>query len=254
MPDLQEMIANGEPVYVLNRTGKYLEKQGPYILEFKEGGKRAHTVIVPATRFPFLLSGHVPPKLLAQSTELYAAFTKGILELMNPKDAKEEMEDPIAQKVVANAMRKFQPTTRTAKPPPELIGTDDQTSRIPPGADKGISGIPEARTQLRVADSESGVNPTVEQIIMDLKSDPTLREEKYLELAGMEGLTQDDFGFILTRCKKFKKIQQWSRGELADLVGEKGVAEVAAEHALDDGDDEDEEPVATKKRGRRRRK
>jgi len=237
MPDLQELIANGDPIYVLNRTGRYLEKQGPYILEFKEGGKRAHTVIVPATKFPFLLSGHVPPNLLAQSTELYAAFTKGILELMEPDAAQAEMEDPVAQKVVANAMRKFQPTTRKAKAPPELIGTDDRTNRIPPGADKGISGIPETRSQLRVAESESGVNPTVEQIVMDLKSDPTLREEKYLELAGMEGLTQDDYGHVMVNLKKHKQILQWARTSLADMIGEDGVAAVEADHFMEDEDE-----------------
>jgi len=254
MPDLQELIANGEPIYVLNRTGHYLEKQGPYILEFKEGGKRAHTVIVPATKFPFLLSGHVPPNLLAQSTELYAAFSKGILELMEPTKAQEAMEDPVARKVVENAMRKFQPTTRKTKPMPDMIGTDDRTDRVPPGADRGISGIPETRTQLRVAESESDVNPTVEQIIMDLKSDPTLREEKYLELAGMEGLTQDDYGHVMVNCKKHKQILQWARASLADLVGEDGVAEVEAEYLAEEGVEEEDGVVFKPTRGRRRRK
>ena len=255
--DVQELVRNNQPIYVYNRTGKYLEKQGPYVLEIRDGNRRAAQVIIPATKYPFLVSGHVPAKLLAESTEFYAALSKGILELADPDAARKIMESSIAQQVQEQALRRFQPVRRESKAPPELTPSN-RTDLRPSGADKGISGLPETSTPLVVAGArgEDGkddelvedVNATVLQIVMDLNSDSALYEEKFLELAGMEGLTDLDYGYLLSNCKKFPKILQLAKAELANLVGDDGLAEIEAEQELDDGN---EKPTRRRRHKRR---
>lgn len=260
--DLQELIQKGEPVYVRNKTGDFLNKAGPYILEIREAGKQAASVPIPATRFPFHLSAHVPAKLLGDSTEFYNALSRGILELVDPDVARREMSDPVAQKVVDQAMRKFQPTRRENRPPPELVTANNRRDKeaAPPGADKGISGLPDgSKTPMKVAapgDTEiedADVNPTVLQIVMDLNSDMSLQEEKYLELVGMEDLTATDLGHLLANCKKATKIVQWARAELAGLVGEDEAAEVEAAQEVE-AELEDGPPPPRRRRQKNRRK
>lgn len=253
MLDLQELIRNNEPIYVMNRTGEFLKKQGPFILEIKDGNARAATVVIPATKFPFLISGHVPSKLLGESTEFYAALSKGILELVDPDEARETMKSDVAQKVQEAALRRFQPRRRVDKKPPEITTTP--TDRRPPGSNPGISQVPENEVNppdpmLKVADAKSDatsdINPTVEVIVNDLKADADLYEEKYLELAGMEGLTENDYGYLMAECKQFAKIKQLARTELAKLAGEEAVDEAELEEEI--------EEVTPKQKRRRRRK
>lgn len=239
-PELQQLIRENKPIYVRNRAGEYTGTKTPYILEIREAGKQAATVVIPATKYPFHLSAHVPAKLLADSTEFYSALSKRILILLDPAEAEREMEDPIAQKVVDAALRKFQPTRRTSKPPPELVTASNRREGMrPPGADTGTSELPQGSpTPLKVAknaDAEGvnpDVNPTVIQIVMDLDRDSSLKEEKWLELAGMEDLTEDDYGYLLGNCQKFPKIVQLARTELAKLVGDEDAEEIEQEQAV----------------------
>lgn len=260
MLDVQELINNDKPIYVLNKTNRYLEKRGPHVLEIKDGNKRVAKVIIPATKYPFLLSSHVPPKLLAESTEFYAAISKGILELVDPDEAKRIMSDPIAQEVVDTAMRKFQPTVRTINPPPELIAGNkrENDDRVPPGADRGISQVPadddprNANLKMKVANKdEDGPSGTVEQIVMDLESDPNLESDKFNELAALD-LTEADLGYLMRKCKDFPKILSWAKKSLANLVGDDEVEQLEAGQEIDEA--EEKLPPAKKRRPRRKRK
>ncbi|KKN41378.1 hypothetical protein LCGC14_0723990 [marine sediment metagenome] len=257
--DIQELVRANKPIYVYNRASKYLNSASPYVLEMRDGNKRIAKVIIPATKYPFLLSGHVPAKLLAESTEFYAAVSKGILELVDPDKAKKIMENPTAQKVQEHALKKFQPVRRTANVPPEIMTNKNREDYRPAGADKGISGLPEqsrqsstplvvAETRGEGASGPGDVNASVLQIVMDLKSDKNLYEEKWLELDGMENLTDLDYGYLLNNCKEFPKILQLARTELANLVGDDTAAELEEEREI-------EEAAPTgKRRGRKRRK
>jgi hypothetical protein len=259
MLDVQELIRNDKPIYVLNKTNRYLEKRGPHVLEIKDGNKRVAKIIIPATKYPFLLSGHVPPKLLAESTEFYDALSKGILELVDPDEAKRIMADPIAKDVVDTAMRKFQPTVRTINPPPELVAGNkrEEDDRVPPGTNRGISMSSQADERsgdltMRVAgDDGDGPSGTVEQIVMDLESDPDLESEKFNELAGLD-LTEADLGYLMLKCKAFPKIISWAKKELANLVGDDEVEKMEAEQEIDEM--EEKLPPAKKRRTRRKRK
>jgi len=252
--DVQELVRNNQPIYVKNCTGRYLESQGPYVLEIRDGNKRVAQIIIPATKYPFLVSGHVPAKLLAESTEFYAALSKGILELVDPDEARSIMSSTVAQQVQEQALRKFQPVRREARAPMELTPTApvDHSNRRPPGADMGISTVPDSQVPLVVAGTAEGdkaterINPSVIQIVMDLQSDSSLYEEKFLDLAGMEGLTDLDLGYLLSNCKNYPKILQFAKSELASKVGN-----------ADEDDSEEEEtteaPASPRKRRRGRR-
>lgn len=233
---VQDLVKANKPIYVYNRTGEFQGKQGIYVLEIKESGKRAAQIPIPATRYPFLLSGHVPPRLLAESTEFYQALSRGILVLVDPQEAQKILEDPIAQQSVQNAMRKLQPTKRKQRTPPELMTSHNRDDLVPPGADRGISGLPQASPtplQHATAQTDAGVNPTIKQIVMDLETDPSLQKEKLLDLAGMEGLTEDDLGYLIGHCQDFSKILQWARTELASMIGEEEAADVEAEQQVE---------------------
>lgn len=250
MIDLQELVQNNQPIYVMNQTGQFLEKPSTYVLEIKANNKRAFTVPIPATKFPFLLSAHVPPILLKDSTEFYEALTKGILRLISPDEAKKRLADPMAQQVVDAAMRRFQPTKRQTRKPPELkmANTPGVTeSRVPPGANVGLSAgestvEPGPNLDLKLA-STGDVNPSVIQICMDLASDKGLRDEKLMQLAGMPNLTEKDLGYVVSNCKEHAKVVQWARSELANLSG-----------LNDDYEDDGEEEPMQPQRGKRKKR
>ncbi len=240
MPDLnvQDLVQDNQPIYVYNRTGQYLPQQGTYVLEIKDGNDRPVSVVIPATKYPFLLSAHVPAKLLADSPTFYSVLANGVLELVDPEEAQTIMRSPMAQQVQEQAMRKFQPVRRSAKKPGDLM----QTKRHGPENVRQPNNTPlVVAAETRGEDAaQQGVNASVLQIAMDLQSDPSLHEEKFLELAGMEDLQDLDFGYLLQHCKDFPKILQFARKELASLV--------------DDEEDAKETPKPkTSKRGRKAR-
>jgi hypothetical protein len=229
MLNLRDLIRDNKPIYVKNCTGKFLEKQADHILEIRHEGKKSQQVIIPATKFPFHLSARVPATALASCSELFDAINRGILELVDPDDAKNIMKDPLAQKAEAHALRRFQPVKRESVVPPEL----KKFGHTPEGVDKGISEVPpdDVSFPLRVADTEEDdVKPAVVQILKDIKTDPALRDEKYLELVALPDLTEDDYGYVLVNCD-VAKIKQWARDEMVKLVGEDRVDELEAEQA-----------------------
>lgn len=257
MQNLEELIRTNQPIYVYNRTGKFVTKQGVYVLEVRHGGKRTHQVHIPPTKYPFHLSAAVPADLLAHSTELFEAISKGVLELADPAVAKKVMEDPVAKKAQEHAMRQFQPVRRNdAQAPTVAYAKDMDKDRPHNKPDAPIINATDEDTgnvnpELKMADAiEDDVNPDVHMIVEAINSDPKLKDEKFLELVALSELTEADYGFVLANVEP-QRIRQWARSELAKMVGEERAAEIEAEQETGE---EDEPFIAPSSRPHNRRR
>lgn len=254
MANLEELIRNNQPIYVYNRTGRFVTKQGVYVLEVRHEGKRTHQVHIPPTKYPFHLSAMVPADLLAKSTELFDAISKGVLELADPADARKVLEDPIAKKAQEHAMRQFQPTRRSEATAPQLVRYDKNPDRSDGKPNTSViddaSDTKNVNPELRLADAVADdVNVNVQAIVDAINSAPELKEEKYLELVALSDLKENDYGYVLANID-YSRIKQWARSELAAMVGEERAAEIEADTT---GEDEEEFGLQTT-RPRKRRK
>ena len=232
--NLTQLIEEGQPIYVYNRTGNILEQQSPFILEIKDNNGKAWPVPIPATKYPFLISGHVPPSVLAESMEIRNAIRKGILELVDPEEGDRIMQDPSVQKAMAATMRRFQPTTRRNTQPSK--DEDSYAERyLPPNVD--VSASYDARSEevinklkqdapLKVADTsnreaavtenDTEVLPKISQIVWDANRLPDNAEDAIVELSSLE-LTSNDFGYIIKEAE-VSTLKSWAKAELAKIA------------------------------------
>jgi len=240
MLDINRLIEEGKPVFVYNRTNRILDHYSPFVLILKDAHGKPFPVPIPATKFPFLLSGTVPPDILANSMELHDAIRKGILELVDPEEGERIMNDPMAQKAMERAMRRFQSRRK-----PD--GNDNDTSSkrseyaeryIPPYVEtstdfsqsdeiNAVLGEKAKEAPLKVAGSktpetlstEAEIRPKISQIIWDVNKDPDLAGDAIVDLAAMD-LTVDDLGYIINEAE-VKSVVSWAKAELAKITPKK---------------------------------
>ena len=260
--DIQELLQDEKvPIYVRNHAGRFIQDQkgrptnSTFVLQIETESGKSKPVSIPATKYPYCLSNHVPRKLLADSYAFFDAVQRGILELVDPDQAKRELASPQAQRAQAAAMAALQPRTRRASPMPHVDPGND--SRMPPGAPVGISagktmtgeGLGDGSEMLKMADADDGVNPTIKQIVADLHADPDLADELLDRLVGLSYLTAADLGYIMSNCKDFRRVISWAKSELAAMSGEEG-----EDYDESDQDESDQAEAAPRKKRRKRKK
>lgn len=87
---LDQLVADGKPVYVRNRT----RPRGRMQITFVLGNGKTHGVAIPRTHLPICLNDHVPPETIRGSHEVRSYINKGVLELVDPAVAEKELSDP----------------------------------------------------------------------------------------------------------------------------------------------------------------
>jgi hypothetical protein len=226
MANLQQLIDENKPIYVLNRTGRCTGgKTHPYALVIKTASGKNREIIIPATKYPFLLSGQVPSAALKDADDLFNACKRGgALEVLEPEQAMSLLQDPNAQKAIDAAVERLK---RRGAPK-----EGHQVKEIQEGATsrRQVSRPPDPRTASpdefvpAPMVSHQTVNPSVVQMCVDLARDSGLAQDVYLRLAGTPDgeLTREDLGHIISNVDSSKtpRIVKWARAELAKLSGD----------------------------------
>ncbi len=249
MYDLQKMVEAGQPIYVVNKSATLPQLGGKshvLVIEFPgDGGGRGSTVQIPATKYPINLSRRVaPPSAIPKSRALVNWLDQGVLELVQPKKAREILEDPAAQAAIKRAYAKLNQRRGGA------LAAQEQTKefKVKHGgaretrayADLDQAGLtasdfygntPEAahpeveiatpQDALRVSESDTQIAPKIIKFCQDLIEDPDLKRDHLIDLKSWEeeSLNDAEIGHMLDTLSGFDTISSYLKKLLAKRSG-----------------------------------
>lgn len=261
MHKLHQFIEAGKPIYVRNLSGNDPDGITKLImLQIKPLHGPERPVKIPPIKYPINLSAMVsPPHVLGESQDFLDLLNREVLELVDPKDAMEELSDDRVKRIVQKATREMY--NRNVLPdgrkkaradagqqgeqrrvPKTDVGDEDievnnPLAKVMDAAAKGMDYEPGDIT-LSSADSE--VSARVVQMCATMSADAGTADDYLDDLEAMPDaeLTEADLGHII-RHVKIAKVTDWAESKLAERAGE-----------------EEEAPAPTskkrKKKGRRR--
>jgi len=116
---LQNLIAEGSEIWVMNRSGKITGKEAGNIVLQVGSGNMIDTVMIPPGKDPVCLTDQVTPKLLSDCMDLFKLVRSGALELLDPENAeayytKNQARKDIVEKKI-NKFIKMQPENTVVK-------------------------------------------------------------------------------------------------------------------------------------------
>jgi len=105
---LQNLIAEGEEIWVANRSGELTGKEAGNIVLQVGSGNMIDTVVIPPGKDPVCLTDQVTPKLLADCMDLFKLVRSEALELLDPKNAEAYYDkNKSRKKIVEEKINKF---------------------------------------------------------------------------------------------------------------------------------------------------
>jgi hypothetical protein len=244
MIDIQKMVDDGEPIYVVNRSARILGKSHLLVLSFPSpSGGRGSTVKIPPIKYPINLTRRVaPPSAIPMSREFVNWVNRGVLQIVPKEQAQTTLKDPQVQNAIRAAFRKLDNQSRASqdmRKTPQFKVRDGGARETRAVADLDEAGLTAAdfyahsaeeaarpivdvapQNELRIADTDN-VSPKVQRFCSDLLEDESLKKDYLVTLKGWDEdeLSDADLGFLLDRLGKFENIAAYVRSVLADRAG-----------------------------------
>ena len=197
-------------------------------------------MIIPV-RFPFLIS-NISPELLSKSVDFAKALQTGALVLMDPEEARKELEDPLAQKAIDKALERFGRNYVPPRAQPVNLTTravkQGQPVAVQPrhAADREALARDGQLTDAEVLSEENDIDRSIIQLCLDLEANPDLRDDVFLELHGrdQDSYSREELGYIIRKCTTHSKIVQWAKNLLSEQYDDDGdVVELDARASLE---------------------
>jgi len=88
--DIEWLAQNNLPIYVRNTT----RPRGQIAINFPHASGKVRVIKIPRTHLPIKLSGQLSPETIQTSDDLRQTISKGVLELVRPDLAWDEMQHP----------------------------------------------------------------------------------------------------------------------------------------------------------------
>jgi hypothetical protein len=88
--DIDWLVLSNLPIYVRNTT----RPRGQVAINFTDVSGKAKTRKIPRTHLPYKLTGQLSSETIQRSDDLRQTISKGVLELVRPDIAWQEMQDP----------------------------------------------------------------------------------------------------------------------------------------------------------------
>jgi len=193
---LQNLIAEGAEIWVINRSGEITGRESGNIVFQVGSGTITDWVVIPPGKDPVCLTDQVTPKLLADCMDLFKLVKSEALELLDPVNAEQYYKKNKSRKaIVEDKINKF-------------------TKMTPPDA------------RARKASSASvQINPKLGDICLKSKHAAMSEHEALERLMEQEAvLTMDDYNYLMMNgiyngVKRWAKVQQTRllNTEMADM-------------------------------------
>jgi len=206
-PQLDRLLKDEKPIYVRNQTNP----RGQIVITFHDTASgKTIAVHIPRTTLPWCVSDYVPSTVIDASHDFRRFITKGIVELLDPADAQEELQGEDAKEEMAelNASSRshgLSPYSNLAK----KAKVEDEDAMKFEGMTDEFGG-----TQTQVG----AVAPRVMSTIINVDSKTMGVRQAMRELRGMEDqLTEEDLAYILSESKRGGKIHEYASKKLAEI-------------------------------------
>lgn len=247
--NLQKMVDEGQPIYVVNKSATVPQMQGKthvLVIEFPgEGGARGSTVTIPAIKYPINLTRRVaPPSAIPKSRALVNWLDMGVLEIVPPKKARQVLEDPAAQAAIKRAYSKLSQKRGGALAAQEQnkdfkvkhggaretrayadldeagLTSKDFYGNTPEEAHPEIE-IATPQEALRVSAADTQISAKIVKFCQDLIEDPDLKKDHLIDLKSWEeeSLSDDEVGYMLEHLGGFDTISSYLKKLLAKRSG-----------------------------------
>ncbi len=227
---LYELLDHRQPIYVRNVSGRGThEPTSLVMLQVRLPDNSIKPVKIPAMRFPINLSSMIaPPEALGNSQDFLDLLNKGILELVEPEDAIDELSDGNVSAAVKSALRDVYNRTPMARTNEATVV--DGVRRIPKVEDEDESSVLGKVMQdddyepgaIKIAKAKGGASTKVMQMVASLSADASLAKDTLLDLQSMpdDDLGDNDLGYIINNCSAHKSIIRWAQETLAKRSGD----------------------------------
>ncbi len=243
MIDIQKMVDEGEPIYVVNKSASILGKSHLLVIEFPNpSGGRGSTVKIPPFKYPVNITMQVaPPAAIPMSRSFINWVNRGVLKIVPREVAEKVLARPEVQNAVNAAYDKLDSQQRqsaTMRNTPQFKVRSGGARETRAYADLDESNLtaadfygntPEAahpqvdvapQNELRTADTEA-VSPRIQRFCDDLVEDPSLKKDflQTLKSWDEDELSDDELGYMLDNLGSFENISSYIRSVMAERAG-----------------------------------
>lgn len=247
MIDIQKMVDDGEPIYVVNKSASILGKSHLLVIEFPNpSGGRGSTVKIPPFKYPVNLTIQVaPPAAIPMSRSFINWVNRGVLKIMPREQAEAILSQPEVKNAVEAAYNKLDSQQRQSslRNTPQFKVRNGGARETRAYADLAESDLtaadfygttPEAahpqvdvapQNELRTAETEA-VSPRIQRFCADLLEDPSLKKDflQTLKSWDEEELSDDELGYMLDQLGAFENISSYVRSLMAERAGMKATS------------------------------
>lgn len=248
MIDIQKMVDEGEPVYVVNKSASILGKSHLLVIEFPNpSGGRGSTVKIPPIKYPINISRQVaPPAAIPMSRSFINWVNRGVLKIIPRAEAEELLSRPEVKNAVDAAYDKLDAQKRQsaslrntpkfnvrhggARETRAYADLDESTltaadfyGNTPEAAHPLVEVAPQ--NELRIAETED-ISPRIQRFCADLVEDPSLKKDflQTLKSWDEDELSDDELGYMLDQLGSFENISSYVRSLMAERAGVKATA------------------------------
>jgi hypothetical protein len=219
--DLDSLLNDGKKIYVKNTS----RPMGHIVLTFVTAHGKAVPRNIPRTWIPICLTDTLSPDIIAQSNELRQFLNKGILALVEPQVAQDELKTDDASEEsrrlnLSDFSNKAEVTERT------LTLENQYTAEANPLNPMGPEGMADP------------VNNRVKSTLLRVESKDITEREAVAEFRIMQGeLSSHDLTYIISQAEGEGPLKRFSFGVLSELSA-------AVQQDVVDSEDPPEDPEA----------
>jgi hypothetical protein len=185
---LQNLIAEQEEIWVINRSAEVTGREAGNIVLQVGTGAATDVVVIPPGKDPVCLTDQVTPKLLADCMDLFKLVKSKGLELLDPAEANSYYEANEARRAVVE-------------------------SKI----DKFVQGSPKT-VMPKVKSANVQINPKIGDICLKSKHAAMSEHEALEKLMEQEAvLTIDDYSYLMANGV-YNGVRRWAETQQRRLV------------------------------------
>lgn len=206
MLDLDELLDSNQKIYVKNNA---LRSHLLIIVQMKDKSGRNRALKIPPTQFPRCVSSEFSKEQIRESSDLRDAIAKGILVLLNPKEAEKELQHPDAQEELKSyGLSVYADSSPTNAVRDNMQRLKDQSAPVVDAADVLADGtLP-----------KDDVSPRVQALISSLTNKEKTSKDILVQLKRLKTtLTASDLTYIIRECEKETQVREFAEGSLAEL-------------------------------------
>ena len=186
---LQNLIAEGDEIWVTNRSGELTGKEAGNIVLQVGSGNMIDTVVIPPGKDPVCLTDQVTPKLLGDCMDLFKLVRSEALELQDPANAEAYYEkNRSRKKIVEDKISKF-----THMKPEEMAVRKPSSANVE-------------------------INPKLGDICLKAKHAAVSEHEALEQLMEQEAvLTMDDYNYLMMNGV-YSGVKHWAKDRQSMLL------------------------------------